>query len=104
MLLQYIINGLNIGKIYILTAIDCNIIYDILNLLTFAHGDVYAVGCFVTFALMCSSWSGPRKHSPNRFRKKFDPRSRQLVLQLANKGKDLLQMDYSYEIKQFFQA
>lgn len=52
MLLQYLINGLSIGAVYALIAIGYNMVYGILNLLNFAHGDVYAVGCFVTFALI----------------------------------------------------
>lgn len=52
MLLQYLINGLSIGAVYSLIAIGYNMVYGILNLLNFAHGDVYAVGCFVTFAML----------------------------------------------------
>jgi len=52
MLFQYLINGLSIGSIYALISIGYNIVYGILELLNFAHGDVYAVGCFVTFTLI----------------------------------------------------
>ncbi len=52
MLLQYLINGVSIGAVYSLIAIGYNMVYGILNLLNFAHGDVYAVGCFVTFAML----------------------------------------------------
>lgn len=51
MFLQYLINGLSVGAIYALIAIGYNMVYGILGLLNFAHGDVYAVGCFVTFWL-----------------------------------------------------
>lgn len=50
-LLQYIINGLSIGSVYAIIAIGYNMVYGILELLNFAHGDVYAVGCFTTFSL-----------------------------------------------------
>jgi len=52
MFFQYLINGLSIGSVYALIAIGYNMVYGILELLNFAHGDVYAVGCFVTFALI----------------------------------------------------
>lgn len=52
MFFQYLVNGLSLGSIYALIAIGYNMVYGILELLNFAHGDVYAVGCFVTFALI----------------------------------------------------
>ena len=52
MFFQYLINGLSIGSIYALIAIGYNMVYGILELLNFAHGDVYAVGCFVAFTLI----------------------------------------------------
>jgi len=52
MFLQYLINGLSIGSVYALIAIGFNMVYGILNLLNFAHGDTYTVGCFVIFALV----------------------------------------------------
>jgi len=52
MFLQYLINGLSIGSVYALIAIGYNMVYGILELLNFAHGDVYAVGCFITLALI----------------------------------------------------
>jgi branched-chain amino acid transport system permease protein len=52
MFFQYLINGLSIGGVYALIAIGYNMVYGILELLNFAHGDVYAVGCFVVFTLI----------------------------------------------------
>jgi len=54
MFLQYLINGISIGSVYALIAIGYNMVYGILELLNFAHGDVYAVGCFVTLALIAA--------------------------------------------------
>lgn len=51
MFFQHIINGLSIGSVYALITIGYNMVYGILELLNFAHGDVYAVGCFVSLAL-----------------------------------------------------
>lgn len=50
-LLQFVVNGLSIGSVYAIIAIGYNMVYGILELLNFAHGDVYAVGCFITFGL-----------------------------------------------------
>jgi len=52
MLLQHMINGLSIGSVYALIAIGYNMVYGILELLNFAHGDVYALGCFVVLGLI----------------------------------------------------
>ena len=54
MFIQYLINGLSIGSVYAIIAIGYNLVYGILGLLNFAHGDVYALGCFVTFGLIVS--------------------------------------------------
>ncbi|MDR1966763.1 MAG: branched-chain amino acid ABC transporter permease [Synergistaceae bacterium] len=46
------INGLSIGSVYALITIGYNMVYGILELLNFAHGDVYALGCFVVLGLV----------------------------------------------------
>lgn len=50
MLVQILINGLSVGSVYALIAIGYNLVYGILEQLNFAHGDVYTVGCFITFS------------------------------------------------------
>lgn len=57
MLFQHVINGLSIGSVYALIAIGYNMVYGILELLNFAHGDVYAVGCFVAFAFVTMGYN-----------------------------------------------
>ena len=52
MFLQHVINGLSIGSVYALIAIGYNMVYGILELLNFAHGDVYALGCFIVLGLI----------------------------------------------------
>jgi branched-chain amino acid transport system permease protein len=44
---QQLINGLNIGAIYALIALGYTMVYGILRLINFAHGDVYMVGAFI---------------------------------------------------------
>lgn len=52
MFLQHLINALSVGAVYALLAIGYNMVYGILEKLNQAHGDIYAVGCFVTFSLL----------------------------------------------------
>jgi len=52
MLVPQLINGLTQGSLYALIAIGFVIIFGTMNLVTFAHGEVYMVGAFVgAFAL-----------------------------------------------------
>src|SRR6266542_912768 len=46
---QQLINGLNIGAIYALIALGYTMVYGILRLINFAHGDVYMLGAFFGF-------------------------------------------------------
>ncbi|MBI3872699.1 MAG: branched-chain amino acid ABC transporter permease [candidate division Zixibacteria bacterium] len=43
---QQLINGLSLGTIYALIALGYTMVYGILRLINFAHGDVYMVGAF----------------------------------------------------------
>jgi len=47
--LQHIINGLSLGSIYALIALGYTMVYGILKLINFAHGDVYMVGAFAGY-------------------------------------------------------
>jgi branched-chain amino acid transport system permease protein len=48
---QQLINGLTIGSIYALIALGYTMVYGILRLINFAHGDVYMVGAYAGFIL-----------------------------------------------------
>src|ERR1051326_2284337 len=48
---QQLINGLNVGAIYALIALGYTMVYGILRLINFAHGDVYMVGAFAGYYL-----------------------------------------------------
>jgi branched-chain amino acid transport system permease protein len=45
-------NGLALGSLYGLIAIGYSMVYGILKLLNFAHGDVYMVGAFIGFGVL----------------------------------------------------
>lgn len=49
--LQQLINGLSLGSIYALIALGYTMVYGIINLINFAHGEIYMVGAYVGFAL-----------------------------------------------------
>jgi len=45
--LQQVINGLTIGSVYALIALGYTMVYGVLEMINFAHGDVYMVGSFL---------------------------------------------------------
>lgn len=47
--LQHIINGISLGSIYALIALGYTMVYGILQLINFAHSDVYMVGAFASY-------------------------------------------------------
>lgn len=51
-LVKQLLNGLAAGSIYALIAVGYNMVYGILGLINFAHGDIYMVGTFVVLALL----------------------------------------------------
>ena len=48
-------SGLTLGSIYALIALGYTMVYGILKLLNFAHGDVYMIGAFVGFFVLPGS-------------------------------------------------
>ena len=51
-ILQQLINGLSLGSIYALIALGYTMVYGIIQLINFAHGDVYMVGAYVGYVCM----------------------------------------------------
>ncbi|HET9222825.1 MAG TPA: branched-chain amino acid ABC transporter permease [Roseiflexaceae bacterium] len=49
---QQVVNGLTLGALYALIALGYSMVYGILQLLNFAHGDVYMIGAFVGFGML----------------------------------------------------
>lgn len=45
--IQHIVNGLSLGSIYALIALGYTMVFGILQLINFAHGDVYMLGAFI---------------------------------------------------------
>lgn len=46
---QHLINGLNLGAIYALIALGYTMVYGVLQLINFAHSEVYMVGAFAAY-------------------------------------------------------
>ena len=46
------INGLGLGSIYALVALGYSMVYGIIQLINFAHGDIIMVGGYVVFVVM----------------------------------------------------
>ena len=51
---QLIWDGLFVGSFYALIALGYSMVYGIIKLLNFAHGDIYMLGAFIGFALLTS--------------------------------------------------
>src|SRR5689334_1025859 len=52
--LQQLVNGVTWGSVYALIALGYTMVYGILRLINFAHGDIYMLGAFV--GLYASQW------------------------------------------------
>ena len=58
-LIQQLINGISLGSIYALIALGYTMVYGIVKLINFAHGDVFMVGAFVGFYCDYGIWIYP---------------------------------------------
>jgi branched-chain amino acid transport system permease protein len=56
-LFQQIINGLVLGSMYALVALGYTMVYGIINLINFAHGEVLMVGAIVSWTMV--TWLAP---------------------------------------------
>jgi branched-chain amino acid transport system permease protein len=54
--IQHIINGLSLGSVYALIALGYTMVFGVLQLINFAHGDVFMLGAFV--GMYSSKWLG----------------------------------------------
>jgi branched-chain amino acid transport system permease protein len=52
LIVQQLINGLSLGGIYALIALGYTMVYGIIELINFAHGDVYTLGTFFSLAIL----------------------------------------------------
>ncbi|ADQ04732.1 inner-membrane translocator [Caldicellulosiruptor owensensis OL] len=48
-LIQQLINGITLGSIYALISLGYTMVYGIIKLINFAHGDIFMVGAYIAF-------------------------------------------------------
>lgn len=48
-ILQQLVNGLSLGSIYALIALGYTMVYGIIKLINFAHGEIYMLGAFIGY-------------------------------------------------------
>ncbi|MFM8246142.1 MAG: ABC transporter permease subunit, partial [Burkholderiaceae bacterium] len=52
LLIQQLINGLVLGSMYALIALGYTMVYGVLNLINFAHGDVLMIGALTGWSIL----------------------------------------------------
>src|SRR4030065_1889668 len=52
MLLQQLINGITLGAVYALIALGYTMVYGILELINFAHGEIYMLGAYIAIVTL----------------------------------------------------
>ena len=59
--LQQLVNGITLGMVYGLIAVGYSLVYGIVGMINFAHGDVFMVGAFLSLiaVIACSGFSVP---------------------------------------------
>src|SRR5205085_7361466 len=62
-ILQNLLNGISVGAIYALIALGYTMVYGVLKLINFAHGDVFMVGAMMGW-YMSARWTGEARN-PN---------------------------------------
>ncbi len=50
--LQQVVNGLTLGSVYAVVALGYTMVYGIVQLINFAHGEVVMIGCMVAFSVI----------------------------------------------------
>jgi hypothetical protein len=48
------LNGLQLGSVYALIALGYTMVYGILRLINFAHGDIFMISCYFGFFAACA--------------------------------------------------
>ncbi|RIE17035.1 branched-chain amino acid ABC transporter permease [Candidatus Cryosericum septentrionale] len=59
---EQLINGLTIGSFYALVALGYSMVYGVMKLINFAHGDLFALGSYLGYTLLIASSSWVTVH------------------------------------------
>ncbi len=52
LLLQQLVNGITLGGVYALIAVGYTMVYGVIQLINFAHGEIYMLGAFLAYTLV----------------------------------------------------
>ncbi|HIJ58227.1 MAG TPA: branched-chain amino acid ABC transporter permease, partial [Deltaproteobacteria bacterium] len=50
--LQQLVNGITLGGVYALIAVGYTMVYGVIQLINFAHGEVYMLGAFLAYTMV----------------------------------------------------
>ncbi len=50
--LQQLVNGITLGGVYALIAVGYTMVYGVISLINFAHGEIYMLGAFLSYTLV----------------------------------------------------
>ena len=50
--LQQLVNGITLGSVYALIAVGYTMVYGVIQLINFAHGEIYMLGAFLAFTMV----------------------------------------------------
>ncbi|MCE1195879.1 branched-chain amino acid ABC transporter permease, partial [bacterium] len=53
--IEQLINGLTIGSFYALVALGYSMVYGVMKLINFAHGDLFAFGAYLGYTILTSA-------------------------------------------------
>jgi branched-chain amino acid transport system permease protein len=57
-LAQQVVNGLVVGMVFVLLASGLSIIFGVMDVINFTHGELFALGAYFAFAVASTSWGG----------------------------------------------
>jgi len=57
-LAQQVVNGLVVGMVFVLLAAGLSIIFGVMDVINFTHGELFALGAYFAFAVASTSWGG----------------------------------------------
>jgi branched-chain amino acid transport system permease protein len=52
LLLQQLVNGITLGGVYALIAVGYTMVYGVIQLINFAHGEIYMLGAFLAYTMV----------------------------------------------------
>lgn len=56
--IEQLVNGLTVGAVYALVALGYTMVYGVMRLINFAHGDLFMLGSYFGFTLLVSTFVG----------------------------------------------